>query len=97
MTVSEVGRERWERQSSERDFGGVEEREGKRWGEREEAGSGVSGGKGGGRRASPEEEDGGFTAEARSGKAQRFCIGKRVRESLTFLSQIEALMFSLCF
>ncbi|KAH0872637.1 hypothetical protein HID58_069999 [Brassica napus] len=73
-----------ERDQKELGRGGVESNGGKRWGERGDRGSGGSGGKGGGRRASPEVEDAGCTAEARPGKAQRVCIGKRIREKLTF-------------
>ncbi|CDY15817.1 BnaC02g34360D [Brassica napus] len=83
MGISEMGGVRWDLRISERDTGGVEAKGGKRWGERGEEGSGGSRGNGGGRRASPEVEDDSCMAETRSGRAQRFCIGKWVRESLT--------------
>ncbi|KAG5381673.1 hypothetical protein IGI04_033143 [Brassica rapa subsp. trilocularis] len=86
MGVSVMGGVRWDLRISERVRRRVEAKGGKRWGERGEEGSGGSGGNGGGRRTSPEVEDDGCTAETRPGRAQRFCIGKRVRESLTFFT-----------
>ena len=74
---------RWDLGIAERDTGGVESKGGKRWRERGEEGSGGSRGNGGGRRESPEVEDDSCTAETRPKRAQRFCIGKWVRESLS--------------
>lgn len=85
ITVSEEGGGlRWDLRASARVLGGVENKTGNWTGERLEDGSGGSGGKGGGRRASPEVEDGGFAAEAWPARPHRFCIGSCVRERLTF-------------
>ncbi|KAH0916982.1 hypothetical protein HID58_024642 [Brassica napus] len=86
ITISMGELDRWDLRISEWEGGGVEVRGGKRCREREEVWSGGSGGKGGERRASPEVEDDGCTAEARPGSTQRNCIGKRVRERLTLYS-----------
>lgn len=43
---------------------------------------------GGGRRASPEAGDDGSKAEDQPGMVQRDCIGKCVREKLTFVTNI---------
>lgn len=75
---------RSERRISARVIGGEAVKGGNWTGERFAGGSGGSGGKGGGRGVSPEVGDGGLTTEAWPGMAQRFCIGKRVREKLTF-------------
>lgn len=65
--------------------GEVAERGGKNTGDRSEAGLGGSGGNRGGGDSSAVDIRG-LTTEAGLGTLHGFCIGKRVRESLTFFN-----------